>query len=70
MTIPCVEIKMLYIIPALPIITLLILIINKVAAQLVGTYDQKGMKERMVQRKLNNTKTSINFGNEKVRKDE
>ena len=57
---------MLYIIPALSIIALLILIINKVAAQLVGTYDQKGMKERMVQRKLNNTKTSINFGNEKV----
>eukprot|EP01036_Dinobryon_divergens_P031696 gene31696-41142_t len=40
--------------------------LQRVAAQLVGTYDQKGMKERMVQRKLNNTKTSINFGNEKV----
>lgn len=40
--------------------------LQRVAAQLVGTYDQKGMKERMMQRKLNNTKTSINFGNEKV----
>lgn len=45
---------------------ILILFPLKVATQLVGTYDLKGMKERMTQRKLNNTKTSIHFGNEKV----
>mmetsp|Transcript_6996 Transcript_6996/g.9649 ORF Transcript_6996/g.9649 Transcript_6996/m.9649 type:complete len:306 (-) Transcript_6996:114-1031(-) len=40
--------------------------LKRVAEQLVGTYDMKGMKDRMTQRKLNNTKTSIHFGNEKV----
>jgi hypothetical protein len=40
--------------------------LDEVASQLKGSYDRNGMVKQLNDRKIANTKTSINFGNEKV----
>ncbi len=41
--------------------------LEEVANQLKGSYDRNAMVEGLKDRKISNTKTSISFGNDKVR---